>query len=75
MTKALFRIDPLDCAGCAQKIKNQVHALKGIESVNVFPQLGKIRTTFDNKKVTIQQIEEAILLTGYPVYSKITTEK
>jgi len=72
MTKVLFQIDPLDCAGCAKKIENQVNELNGIESVKVFPQLGKIRTTFDNKKVTIQQIEAAILQAGYPVHSKAT---
>lgn len=72
MTKILFQIDTLDCTGCAKKIENQVNELNGIESVKVFPQLGKIRTTFDNKKVTIQQIEEAILQAGYSVYSKAT---
>ncbi|MEK6189987.1 MAG: heavy-metal-associated domain-containing protein, partial [Carnobacterium alterfunditum] len=66
MTKVLFQIDPLDCTGCAKKIKNQVNELNGIESAKVFPQLGKIRTTLDNNKVTIQQIEAAILQTGYP---------
>ncbi|WP_373471320.1 heavy-metal-associated domain-containing protein [Carnobacterium alterfunditum] len=72
MTKVLFQIDPLDCTGCAKKIENQVNELNGIESVKVFPQLGKIRMTFDNKKVTIQQIEAAILQAGYPVHSKAT---
>lgn len=73
MAKVLFEIDPLDCAGCAQKLENQVNELNGIESIKVFPQLGKIRATFDNKKVTIHQIEEMILLTGHPVNSKVTT--
>ena len=72
MTKVLFQIDPLDCAGCAQKIENQVNELNGIESVKVFPQHGKIRASFDNKKVTIHQLEEAIRLTGHPVYSTVT---
>lgn len=72
MTKVLFQIYPLDCAGCAQKIESQVNELNGIETVIIFPQLGKIRVIFDNKKVTIYQIEEAILLTGHPVYSTIT---
>lgn len=73
MAKVLFEIDPLDCVGCAQKLENQVNELNGIESIKVFPQLGKIRATFDNKKVTIHQIEEMILLTGHPVNSKVTT--
>lgn len=73
MAKVLFEIDPLDCAGCAKKIENHVNELKGVESVKVFPQLGKIRTIFDNKKITIHQIEKAILLTGHSVNSKVTT--
>ena len=73
MAKALFKIEPLDCVGCAKKIENQVNELEGIESVRVFPQLGKIRTTFDNKKVTIHQIEKAILLTGHSIHSKVST--
>lgn len=72
MTKVLFQIDRLDCVGCVQKIENQIKELNGIETVIVFPQLGKIRALFDNKKVTIYQIEEAILLTGHPVYSTVT---
>ncbi|EDP68740.1 prolipoprotein diacylglyceryl transferase [Carnobacterium sp. AT7] len=72
MAKALFKIEPLDCVGCAKKIENQVKELDGIESVRVFPQLGKIRTTFDNQKVTIHQIEKAILLTGHSIHSKVS---
>jgi copper chaperone CopZ len=72
MTKILFQIDSLDCAGCAKKIENKVSELKGIESIKVFPQLGKIRIVFDSNTLTSQQIEETILLVGYPVYSKIT---
>lgn len=70
MTKILFQIDSLDCAGCAKKIENKVNELKGIESIKVFPQLGKIRIAFDSSKLTNQQIEETILLVGYQVYSK-----
>lgn len=72
MTKVLFQIDLLECVGCARKIENKINELKGIESIKAFPKLGKIRIVFDSNQVTSQQIEETILLVGYPVYKKIT---
>ena len=72
MGKVLFQIAPLDCSGCAKKIENLVNELKGIESVNVFPRLGKIRIVFDGDKMTTQQIEETISLIKCPTYSKTT---
>lgn len=71
MAKVLFQIEPLDCAGCAQKIANQFNALKGIEFVKVFPQIGKILIAFDSKELNLYQIEDTLLQTGHPIYSKI----
>lgn len=71
MAKVLFQIDSLDCAGCAHQIANQINALKGIEFVKVFPQLGKILIAFDSKELNLYQIEDTLLQTGHPIYSKI----
>lgn len=71
MAKALFQIEPLECTGCAQKIANQINTLKGIEFVKVFSQLGKILISFDSKKLSLSKVEEIILQTGHPIYSKI----
>ncbi|WP_407371356.1 heavy-metal-associated domain-containing protein [Carnobacterium sp.] len=72
MEKALFLIEPLECNGCAKKIANQINALKGIEFVKVFPQLGKILISFDSKELILYKVEDILLQTGHHIYSKIT---
>ena len=51
------------------KIENAVKALEGVDkdSVNVLFNASKVKLNFDEEKVTLEKIEDAIISLGYEV--------
>lgn len=60
MDKAIFQIAPLSCPGCGKQIQDSLLEHKGVQSVRVFPGLGKIRIEFDVEQIDARQLEEII---------------
>ena len=54
-----------------EQLKGQV----GITEVKVFPQLRKIRTEFDETKISISQIEKTLGNWGYPIQANTLSNK
>jgi copper chaperone len=69
MKKATIQLETLTCPSCLQKIDKAVKSLAGVdkESVNVMFNSSKVRLNFDEEKVTIDNIENAITALGYEV--------
>lgn len=69
MKKATIQLETLTCPSCLQKIENGVKALDGIdkESLNVLFNSSKVKVDFDDEKVSISDIENAISKLGYEV--------
>ncbi|MGO2629919.1 MAG: heavy-metal-associated domain-containing protein [Enterococcus italicus] len=69
MSKATLTLETLSCPSCLQKIESAVKGLDGIDqsSVKVFFNSSKVKTNFEEDKVTIEEIETAIEDLGYPV--------
>ncbi|HHU71274.1 MAG TPA: metal-binding protein [Clostridiales bacterium] len=69
MKKATIQLETLTCPSCMQKIENGVKALDGInkESLNVLFNSSKVKVDFDDEKVSISDIENAISKLGYEV--------
>ena len=69
MSKATLTLETLSCPSCLQKIESAVKGLDGIDqsSVKVLFNSSKVKTNFDEDKVTIEEIEKAIEDLGYPV--------
>lgn len=69
MKKATLQLETLTCPSCLQKIENATKSLKGIdtESVKVLFNASKVRMTFDEKVISIEEIEKAIQSLGYEV--------
>ncbi|MGM8366396.1 heavy-metal-associated domain-containing protein [Virgibacillus sp. W0181] len=69
MQKATINLETLSCPSCIQKIENAVKGLNGTEkdSVEVLFNSSRVRTNFDPKTVTIEDIEKSIEDLGYPV--------
>lgn len=69
MKKATIQLETLTCPSCLQKIDKAVKSLDGVdkESVNVMFNSSKVRLNFDEEKVTIDNIENAITALGYEV--------
>jgi copper ion binding protein len=69
MQKATIQLETLTCPSCLQKIENAVKSLEGVdkESVNVLFNSGKVKLNFDDEKLSIEKIENAITALGYEV--------
>ena len=69
MQKATIQIETLTCPSCMQKIENGVKSLDGVskESLKVLFNSSKVRVEFDDEKVSIKDIENAIDKLGYEV--------
>ncbi|HHX80877.1 MAG TPA: metal-binding protein [Acholeplasmataceae bacterium] len=69
MKKATIQLETLTCPSCLQKIDKAVKSLAGVdkESVNVMFNSSKVKLNFDEEKVTIDNIENAITALGYEV--------
>ncbi|AGA70101.1 copper chaperone [Desulfitobacterium dichloroeliminans LMG P-21439] len=69
MQKATIQLGPLTCPSCLQKIDNAVRSLEGVdkESVNVLFNSSKVKLNFDDGKISIKDIENAIDKLGYEV--------
>lgn len=75
MQKATIQLETLTCPSCMQKIENGVKALDGVDkdSLNVSFNTSKVKVNYENEKVTINDIENAINKLGYEI--KKTTVK
>lgn len=69
MSKATIKLETLSCPSCLQKIESAVKGLDGIDqdSLKVLFNSSKVKTTFDENKLSIEEIEAAIEDLGYPV--------
>ncbi|HHX13070.1 MAG TPA: metal-binding protein [Clostridiales bacterium] len=69
MKKATIQLETLTCPSCLQKIENGVKALDGIvkDSLKVLFNSSKVKVDFDDEKLSISDIENAISKLGYEV--------
>lgn len=62
-----LKVQGMSCGHCVKAIENGVGELEGIHSVNVSLEKGLVDVSFDNSKVTLENIKEAIEEEGYVV--------
>lgn len=69
MNKATIQLEALACPSCMQKIEGAVKSLDGVEkeSIDVLFNSSKVKLNFDEEKVSIDNIENAITKLGYEV--------
>lgn len=69
MQKATIQLETLICPSCMQKIENGVKSLDGVDkkSIKVLFNSSKVRVEYDDEKVSIKDIENAIDKLGYEV--------
>jgi copper ion binding protein len=66
----IFDVKGMTCNGCASHVENDVNKLSGIISVDASYDEATAKVEFDQSKVSLAQIEEAINGTGYKVVGK-----
>ena len=69
MKAATIQLGTLTCPSCMQKIEGAVKSLDGVEqdTVKVLFNASKVKLSFNEDMVTIDQIENAITKMGYKV--------
>ncbi|NLP16384.1 MAG: heavy-metal-associated domain-containing protein [Clostridiales bacterium] len=69
MKTANIQLETLTCPSCMQKVEGAVKKLDGIDkdSLKVLFNSSKVKVNFDEDKIGIEQIEEAITNIGYEV--------
>ena len=69
MQKATIQIETLTCPSCMQKIENGVKSLDGVNknNIKVLFNSSKVKVEYDDEKVSIKDIENAIDKLGYEV--------
>ncbi len=68
MTRAVFSVRNMDCVTCALGIEKRLKKLDGVESVKAAIMLNKIFVDYDESKVGIYEIKNAIKEAGYSNY-------
>ncbi|MCU6711520.1 cation transporter [Paenibacillus sp. J5C_2022] len=69
MKNATIQLEALTCPSCIQKIEGAVKSLDGVdkESASVLFNSSRVKLSFDDEKVSIEEIENAIDKLGYEV--------
>ena len=68
--KATFKIEGMSCGDCSDKVKAALKGLEGVFLAAVDYQTGAVEVAYDQKKLDIAKLEEALAATGYKVAEK-----
>jgi len=66
--RAVFSVRNIDCVTCAMGIEKRLKKMEGIKGVGSSVMLNKVFVDYDESKVTIPQIVQAIEKAGYSSY-------
>ena len=69
MQKANIQLETLSCPSCLAKIEGAVGGLKGIDkgSLKVMFNASRVKVDFDDKVLSIEEIENSIRKLGYEI--------
>jgi copper chaperone len=67
MENVLLNVSGMSCGHCVSAIEGSVGKLNGVNQVKVHLESGKVDVAFDQEKVTLEEIKEAIDDQGYDV--------
>ena len=70
MKKAVFGLEPLSCPTCIKKIESTLEKMDGMKEVKVLFHSNRVRTEFDDKLLSADEIQNTIVKLGYPVTSQ-----
>ncbi|MFA5576335.1 MAG: heavy-metal-associated domain-containing protein [Tissierellaceae bacterium] len=69
MKSATIQLETLTCPSCSQKIEGAIRGLEGVDhsSAQVLFNSSKVKLSFDEEKISIEDIEDAINRVGYDI--------
>ena len=67
MENVPLNVSGMSCGHCVSAVEGSVGKLNGVNQVKVHLESGKVDVAFDQEKVTLEEIKEAIDDQGYDV--------
>ena len=67
MQNVTLNVEGMSCGHCVKAIESGVNELQGINEVKVDLQAAQVNVAFDETKVTVEHVKEAIEEQGYDV--------
>lgn len=71
VTTAVFRVEGMHCAGCADHVKEALAKAGGVVKVEVKTADKKVMVTFEPSKITAEKIAKMISDAGYPASAEV----
>lgn len=69
MSKAEFQLEPLTCPSCIKKIEGTLRKMEGIQDARVLFNSSKVKVSFDEATLQIEEISNRIERLGYEILS------
>lgn len=63
--EATLKVSGMHCSGCANTVENALMDLEGVHQVTVDLEENDVTVTYEDDKVTVEDLEEAIKSSGY----------
>ncbi|KSU64422.1 ATPase [[Bacillus] enclensis] len=71
MTEKTLSIEGMTCASCSQTVEKATGKLSGVQEANVNLATEKLRITYDENEITLDQIKQAVDEAGYKAISEM----
>lgn len=65
--KTTLQVKGMSCGHCVSSVKGALEQLNGISNVEVNLETGKVDVTYDDSKLTVEELENTIEDQGYDV--------
>lgn len=65
MTQEIIRVEGMSCMHCQLRVKKAVEAVEGVQRADVNLQTKQVTIDYEEGKVNLEKIKEAIRETGY----------
>jgi copper chaperone len=67
MTEATFKVPDMSCGHCKAAVEGELNRLSGVEHSNADVENGTVEVSYDEGKVSTEQLRGAIEVAGYTV--------
>ncbi|WP_292377265.1 heavy-metal-associated domain-containing protein [Methanosarcina sp. UBA289] len=65
MTQEIIKVEGMSCMHCQLRVKKAVEAVEGVQRADVNLQTKQVTVDYEEGKVNLEKIKEAIRETGY----------
>jgi copper chaperone len=67
MTDKTFKVPDMSCGHCRAAVEGELNELSGVQRANAYVERGTVEVSYDEGKVTAEDLKRAIEEAGYTV--------